>query len=256
MVFPFALDVMSRCRNKREKFLARVSAAAIVLCVVFTWSRGAWIGLIVTALLYLLIKTRKTLKVIFGLCFLVPVLPVILPQNVIRRFLSIGDMSDSSTYYRFHTWLGSFDMLGDNLYGGIGLGSSAFEKVYPKYAHAGIEAAEHSHNLFLQIAVMMGIFGLVAFLIVLLLFTQKNMEYFRDVKDSSASSGVAISAFCSAVAALCMGMFDYIWYNNRIFFLFWAVVGLSCAAVRISDSLAERTEAEVVCDKRSAFIDI
>jgi hypothetical protein len=138
----------------------------------------------------------------------------------------------------------------------IGLGSSAFEKVYPKYAHAGIEAAEHSHNLFLQIAVMMGIFGLVAFLIVLLLFTQKNMEYFRDVKDSSASSGVAISAFCSAVAALCMGMFDYIWYNNRIFFLFWAVVGLSCAAVRISDSLAERTEAEVVCDKRSAFIDI
>ena len=256
MIFPFALDVMSRCRNKREKFLTLTSIAAIVLCVVFTWSRGAWIGLIVAALLYLIIKTKKTLKVIFGLCLLVPVLPVILPQNVILRFLSIGDMSDSSTYYRFHTWLGSFDMLGDHFFGGIGLGSSAFRQVYPQYAHAGIEAAEHSHNLFLQIAVMMGVAGLAVFLIVLLLFAQKNMEYYRDEKDSSSFSGVAVSAFCSVAAALCMGMFDYIWYNNRIFFLFWAVFGLSCATVRISDSLTERTDTDAVCDRRSAFIDI
>ena len=256
MIFPFALEVTARCRNKRERFLAVVSIAAIVLCVVFTWSRGAWIGLIAVTLLYFIIKTRKTIKVLIGACFLVPVLPVILPQSVINRFLSIGDMSDSSTYYRFHTWLGSFDMLGDHLFGGIGFGSSAFERVYPQYAHAGIESAEHSHNLFLQITVMMGVVGLAVFLAVLLLFAQKNLEYYKNAKASGSYSGVAVAAFCSVMCAIVMGMFDYIWYNNRIFFLFWAVIGISCAAVRISDSLAERTENEIVFDRKSAFIDI
>ena len=256
MVFPFALGVMSRCKNKREKFLTFMSISAIVLCVVLTWSRGAWIGLIVAALLYFLIKTRKTLKALFGMCFLIPVLPIILPQNVILRFLSIGDMSDSSTYYRFHTWLGSFDMLEDHFFGGIGLGSSAFNQIYPQYAHAGIESAEHTHNLFLQITVMMGVCGLVAFLAVLLLFAQKNMEYYRSASNKDPRFSVAVSAFCSVVCAITMGMFDYIWYNNRIFFLFWAVLALSCAAVRISDSIAERTETEIVCDKKSAFLDI
>jgi O-antigen ligase len=165
-------------------------------------------------------------------------------------------MSDSSTYYRFHTWLGSFDMLGDHLFGGIGFGSSAFERVYPQYAHAGIESAEHSHNLFLQITVMMGVVGLAVFLAVLLLFAQKNLEYYKNAKASGSYSGVAVAAFCSVMCAIVMGMFDYIWYNNRIFFLFWAVIGISCAAVRISDSLAERTENEIVFDRKSAFIDI
>ena len=85
-------------------------------------------------------------------------------------------MSDSSTYYRFHTWLGSFDMLEDHFFGGIGIGSSAFNQIYPQYAHAGIESAEHSHNLFLQILLGLGIFGLILFAVVLFLYLQKSAE--------------------------------------------------------------------------------
>ena len=66
MVFPFALNLILRGRNKSEKFLAFFSAVSIAICVVFTWSRGAWLGLIVAAIVYLLIKTRKIIKVLFG----------------------------------------------------------------------------------------------------------------------------------------------------------------------------------------------
>ena len=170
--------------------------------------------------------------------------------------MSIGDLADSSTYYRVLTWRGSLDAILDNLFVGYGYGTAAFETAYPSYAYSGIEAAEHSHSLYLQILFGMGLLGFAVFFIVMLFFAQKNLEFFAKAELRKNQANVAVAAFVAFISALVMGMFDYIWYNNRIFFLFWAVIGLSCAAVRISDSIAERTESEIVFDRRSAFIDI
>ena len=41
--------------------------------------------------------------------------------------------------------------------------------------------------------------------------------------------GFAFSAICGF---LFMGLFDYVFYNNRIFLLFWLILGLSSAAIR------------------------
>ena len=255
MIFPLALDLLSRCKLGRERFLAFFSCTAITLCIVFTWSRGAWLGLIAATLVYLLIRSRKTLKAIFAFCLTIPILPFVIPSNVVNRFMSIGDLADSSTYYRVHVWKGSLAALADNLFGGVGYGNSAFERAYIEYAYAGIEAAEHSHNLFLQIAIQMGIVGLLIFVIAMLLFAQKNFEFFSKHADKK-QVGIAAAAFSAVVAALVMGMFDYIWYNNRLFLLFWALVGISCASVRVRDADDERRRVETVCDKTSAYIDL
>lgn len=239
IIFPFALDLVSRGRNKREKFLAGISALAIFTCVIFTWSRGAWVAAIASGLLYLLIKTRKTLKAIFACCLALPLTPMIVPNSVMTRFLSIGDMSDSSTFYRVYTWRGSLRALADNLWGGIGYGNSAFSQVYPMYAYAGIEAAEHSHSLYIQILLGMGIVGLVVFAALVLLFAQKSFEYLGDAQSKESFETVA-AALSAVAAALIMGLFDYVWYNNRIFFLFWAVLGIAAATVRVGKSKAER----------------
>ncbi len=255
MVFPFALDLILRSRNKSERFLARFSAASIVLCVIFTWSRGAWLGLIVSAIVYMLIKTRKIIKALFAFCFAIPILAIVLPPNIIRRFMSIGDLADSSTYYRVLTWRGSLDAISDNLFVGYGYGSPAFERAYPGYAYSGIEAAEHTHSLYLQILFGVGILGFAAFFIVLLFFAQKNLEFFKKT-ELRGQSNVAAAAFVSFVASLVMGMFDYIWYNNRILFLFWAIMGIASSVIRINDDLEKRKRVEETSDSRSACIDI
>ncbi len=255
IIFPFALNLIFKSRGRGEKFLAAFCTAAIALCTVFTWSRGAWLGLIVATVIYLLIKTRKVLKAFFAFCLALPLLSVIIPSNVLRRFMSIGDLSDSSTYYRVLTWRGSLNAVKDSLWGGYGYGTSAFERVYPTYAIAGIEAAEHTHSLFLQITFAMGVVGLVAFFIVMLLFAQKNLEYFTR-KETKSNSGVPAAAFAAVMAALVMGLFDNIWYNNRILFLFFAVMGIASAVIRISDESVRRTNIEVASDSSSAFIDL
>lgn len=232
IVLPFALCTLIQASMGRSRLLCSISVVSILLCIVFTWSRGAWLAAILCVVLFLLMYSRKTLRYIFMSCLFVPFLPFFLPQSVVKRFLSIGDMADSSTLYRVYTWKGSFRVIKDFFVGGIGYGTNAFQNIYPQYAYAGIEAAEHSHNLFLQIFIGTGIIGIVAFVIIMFLFTQMNLEHIRDSKDTVGKL-VIISAFSAVMSSLLFGMFDYTWYSYRVFFMFWSVIAIACACVRI-----------------------
>ena len=60
----------------------------------------------------------------------------VMPDTVIQRFTSIGDLGDSSTPYRVSIWMGSLAMLKDYWLCGIGPGTEAFNMVYPIYGYA------------------------------------------------------------------------------------------------------------------------
>ncbi|MBQ9085910.1 MAG: O-antigen ligase family protein [Clostridia bacterium] len=255
MVFPFALYALSRCCAKNEKLLCRISVGIILLCAVLTWSRGAWLAILISALLFALFNSPKTFRVIFFCILAIPFLPMVLPESVTIRFMSIGDMADSSLQYRMYTWKGALRLLRENFWGGIGYGNTAFREIYPQYAYAGIEAAEHSHNLFLQIMIGMGIGGLIVFLAVLLLGAQMNLEYIKNTKDLSTRLMV-VSALCSFVAILIMGLFDFVWYNYRLFFLFWVVLAMACAGTRIGNAEQQRHSFVAVSDDERATLDL
>ena len=153
--------------------------------------------------------------------------------------MSIGDLADSSSYYRLYTWKGTIDAIKDYFWSGAGYGATAYAEIYPQYAYAGIEAVEHSHNLFLQILFSVGIFGLLVFLAVLFLFAQKNFEFFKVSKDAKLKL-MASAAFSAVFTALIIGMFDYVWYNFRLLLMFWIMMAISCAYIRFGDREAMR----------------
>ena len=252
IVLPFALYMFSEAKSGKSKLLGGISIISILLCTVLTWSRGAWISAIFCVLLFALIYSKKTFRYIFLGCFIIPVLPFLLPQSVIRRFTSIGNLADSSTMYRVYTWRGTLNAIADNFMGGIGYGPTAFQSIYPQYAYAGIEAAEHSHNLFLQILLGTGISGLITFIIVIFLFAQMNFEYIKTSKDVSQKLIVA-AAVCSVMSTLLFGVFDYVWYSYRIFFLFWAVIAIAAACVRVGKEEARRHKAEFIYNENEIF---
>ncbi|MGN1128942.1 MAG: hypothetical protein ACI4T6_08325, partial [Candidatus Flemingiibacterium sp.] len=39
--------------------------------------------------------------------------------------------------------------------------------------------------------------------------------------------------FCGLLAVLVQGMTDYIWYNYRVFLMFWLLLGLSAAVRKV-----------------------
>ena len=239
IVFPFVLAAFHVTKNANEKVLLTIVGAALVVCTVFTWSRGSWLAMIASALVFFIIYNRKTFRVFGAALIFIPALPIILPQNIMARLLSITNLSDSSISYRIYTWKGTLEAIKAHFFSGIGFGTEAFQNVYPRYSYSGIEAAEHSHSLFLQIFISLGIIGLLLFGIILFLSFQKFFEYVKKPENKS-SKIYMIAVIASLVAAIIMGIFDYIWYNYRVLYIFWIVIALGCAFVRVGNYEIER----------------
>ena len=80
----------------------------------------------------------------------------------------------------------------------------------------------------------MGIFGLLVFLLLIFFFAQKNFEFLKNNESSSLRNYVS-AAFVAVVGVLVVGLFDYPWYNYRMYFLFFAVMAIAIACIRIGD---------------------
>ncbi len=254
MVFPLVLCCFLNSSGK-NRLLTLISSVSIFTCIIFTWSRGAWLALIISCLLYFLMYSKKTLRFLCAIIFIIPFAVFILPDNIIRRFMSIGDMADSSISYRVYTWKGTFNAIRENLLGGVGYGTETYREYYPTYSYAGMETAEHSHSLYLQLWFSLGIIGLIIFAVLMFLFVQQSLENIKTTTDTQNKMQTA-AVFCAIVAALIMGMFDYVWYNYRVFYVFWIMIALSSAYSRVDRADQRRKNVCYENDSQKAFIDI
>ena len=223
---PIALALMSITRD-RSKFRWFVGFCFIIACSVLTWSRGAWIGIAVSVVV-MLICMRHTLSVVMCTGLLVAFSGYILPSSVLERVLSIGSTADSSTLYRLNIWRGCADMATDLGLAGIGVGEGAFSRMYPKYVVAGAETAYHAHSLWLNILLMLGVCGLVIFAIMMFFFYQRAFTVCKNNDDADIRRIVA-AASSGISGLLVVGLFDYTWYNYRVMFAYFVVMGFVCA---------------------------
>ena len=224
--------------RKPNYLFAFVAGAA---CLIYTWARGAWLGFLFAAVVFLLMWNRRTMGVLLAAVLALPVAVPFLPESIVSRFSSIGDLTDTSTNYRVYIWRGSTNMLKDYWLTGIGVGEQAFDKIYPYYSFAGIEKAPHAHNLFLQLFIEVGIFGFLVFVAMLLCVFQTGFSLAKHGEDKTVRL-CGCGALCGVLAALVQGMTDYVWYNYRVFFVFWLMIGLVSAAHRIDRALREKKQ--------------
>ena len=198
------------------------------VCMILTFSRGAWLGLLFAgAVFVVLLNPRLILLAPFALVALY----FVLPDTVISRFTSIGNLGDNSTSYRVYIWMGTLAMLKHYWFCGVGPGMDAFNKVYPEYAYNAI-TAPHAHNLFLQITCDTGVCGIAVFLILLvafyrMMFTAIRREGDRTMKIFQIAGTSAVTGF------LVQSMTDYTFYNYRVLLLFWALLGLCVVFTRL-----------------------
>lgn len=272
LLIPLAVGMFVGFGEGIRRIQALFCLGCMGLCLLMTWSRGAWLGLLVAALLFLFLWHWRAVWLIFVGIASIPILPYVLPASIIERFASIGNLSDSSTSYRMYIWRASCEMIRDYGWTGIGIGEGAWRKVYPMYAYLGVETAPHAHNLFMQIWIETGIGGLFLFVAVLFLLLQSVFTLYwrlhtaREVnspatmRDAVGGSAVAqnrqdarnrsqiristAAPLCGVLAVLVQGMTDYAWYNYRVYLMFWLIVGLTSAAVRSADTYINNTITE------------
>ncbi len=231
MVLPLALALFLLSKTKLARLSSVVNFAAVALGLILSFSRGAWVGVIFAMAVFLLMWNKKSLTILLFSLLLIPFLPLILPESIVMRFLSIGNMGDSSTSYRVYIWRAAIDMIKDFFLFGIGAGEVNFKAVYPQYAYSGIERVPHTHNLYFQVFLEGGVFAFISLMAMLTVFVSVVVSFISKEKNGFPRL-VAAAGLAGIFGALLQGATDYIWYNYRVYFLFFALMGISVAAVR------------------------
>jgi putative inorganic carbon (HCO3(-)) transporter len=230
LAIPISAGLAIAAKSAAARLLAVGAVGVELVCMLLTFARGGWLGLIVSAMLFLTLIDRR-----FLLLGIVGILAAyfLLPEVYISRFTSIGDLSDGSTSYRLQIWLGTLTMLGDYWFTGIGPGTAAFNKIYPLYSYNTV-AAPHSHNLLLQIVCDAGIMSLVVFLAAITSFFRAMCSSLARERDR-ASRILQISIISAVTGFLVQGLTDYSFYNYRVELIFWGVIALGALAARRSE---------------------
>jgi O-antigen ligase len=229
LIVPITIGMFFIRKDKLEKVVYSGMSLVMLICLILTLSRGAWLGMMVALAIFVFLKDKRL--IILGATLLLT-LPFVLPSSVINRFTSIGNLKESSSAYRYSVWIGSIDIIKDFWIAGIGIGTKAFEFIYPGYAVVGATYALHSHNFYLQIIIETGILGFAVFLIMLLTF-YKNMFSTARESDDNTLSTLAIALISGMSGYLFYGIFDNSWYDFRMVLMFWIITALGMSAYNI-----------------------
>lgn len=234
LIIPFAFASLLTARSRQGKVFYTFAFLVMLVCLVLTYSRGSYVGIIIAAAVFLILLDRRF---IFPGILLAVIVFFALPATFVSRIMSIGDMSDTSTSYRVFIWLGTLAMLRDYWFCGVGPGQGAFMKVYPVYAYSAI-SAPHAHNLFLQITCDTGISGLLLFIAIIYQYFKNMISSLRRKGDPEGRIFV-IAGITSILGFSVQSMTDYTFYNYRVMLLFWIVLGIGLLFTR-SDNTEEQ----------------
>jgi len=202
----------------RKGWLNIFFAAILILleiCLIFqTGSRGAWLALAGQLFLLLIfcgcfVSWRWSLS-LGGLALTGVIAFFLKKPNFLHRLLSVFSSHDnSSNSFRMHVWDACLHMFAENAFFGVGVGSKSFYEAYGIYMDSGYRSLG-AYNLFLEIAVEMGMLGLMAlfFLILSVMY-----QAYRQIKKHQIE-GVCLSICLTGV--LLSGLFDIIVLRPQI----------------------------------------
>jgi len=156
---------------------------------------------------------------------------VLFVSSIRARVISIFAMrGDSSTSFRFNVYQSALKMAHDNWLLGIGIGNQNFREIYGLYMKTGFDALS-SYSVFLEMVVESGIFALIAFLLFLLIFAKKSLNFILSSRNLKSSVIVGVSLI-SVTAVMVHGLVDTIFFRPQVQFVFWGMVAFVSAVLK------------------------
>ena len=226
-------------RSWGARATAALAALSAAVCIVFTFSRGAWIALGVGGLLFALLllgwlgerfdaRVRPWLPVALlgGLACALVLVAGLVPAVGERAASIFTGRGDSSNNFRLNVWAAVIDMIRAFPFTGIGPGNRTFEAIYPFFQRPKYNALS-AYSIFLEIAVEMGILGILAFAwLSLTVLVQGLVTWFARVRTDERTLWAA-AAVASVVALLVDGATDTVWFRPAVQIVWWVL----CAVI-------------------------
>jgi O-antigen ligase len=202
----------------------------IIILIVFTKTRSAWIGAAIVIITYASIVDKRYL-----ICLLLMPLVLYLP-GVEDRMVDLESGNANYQYARLNSyawrkllWQSALDWLMANPSLLLGYGLGSFRHYLPEFFYkAAAEGGNDPHNVYLQIFFEMGTFGLLTFIWLFYALFGKLLKGYS--VDRAGSIIIMALLFSYLIACFSDNVLDYLvfqWY-------FWFIMGVVCAWYRLA----------------------
>lgn len=226
---PIALYMLRETIQKKRKVLSfglLFTIYCLLIAIFYAKSTGGLIG-VLGAIGLLLLFYKKTRYWILGLGFVGLIGLILLPTtNPIKQELLLKDRSGQ---IRIHIWKETTEFLKDSPLLGAGL-SSYTDRIEPYHTTVngeGIEIFHHPHNIFLTMWVNLGIFGLIAFVWIVVSLFRIQMTVYKGIDKMPVLDYYLLAVLFTIIV---MGLVDSPYIKNDWALFFWMIPGLLIAS--------------------------
>lgn len=159
MSIPIGFALAFNEKRIAKKIYYWISNMTMIICLAFTFSRGAWLAFVFSMLIYGILKERKVLYMLILIIF---TLPIVAPSIVQRMLymLSPTYVESSSRGGRIARWSIAIQVFFENIMFGVGFG-----RFGGAVAKRNFDDAFYVDNFYLKSACEMGLIGALMLII-------------------------------------------------------------------------------------------
>ena len=233
LVWPFLLLAPWGLARKANRYLTWGAMIGVAVLGYLTFSRAAWMGMLVETALCVLLLSRRRLKVALiggAVCLaLLGSLILLVPgathgerwSQLLRNPEKVGGTAGDLMALWSHSW----NEIKKDPFVGIGFGRHSFSKAYPGFRSSHQPLLWHAHNMFVDAALQMGVQGFLLLIIIM------GLIFWRLWPKAPPAKGDMLGIFGSACAVMVIGfavrnMSDDFFVKDSAL-LFWLLTGLA-----------------------------
>lgn len=224
--------VAARRNSLLPRWLILIGVAAMFLCLVLTFSRGAFLGLGVSLVVIAFVKYRRLLPLLLIGAVVFWFIP--LTQDYISHLLDAFAGADRATQMRLGEYQDAFTLISRYPIFGVGfLGSPDLD------TYIGVS------SVYLLMAEQMGLVGVAAFLLTMGIFFIRSLQAWLDGLQHDPTLSPILLGVCAAlIGAMTAGVVDHYFFNldfPHSVTLFWMFVGLGVTTILLYRTQTEKS---------------
>jgi len=183
MVVPIMLALVREQPHRWQRWGFGLAAGLCTISVIFTYSRGAWLGLAASAF-FMFMRSKRKILIALALAPVIFAGSLLVPSKLLERAESIGNyQKDGSAMQRIHTWIVAWNIASESPATGAGFDFEDSPDRDRWFRHGAPDIYQHmdlvqsAHSIYLQVLGQHGFvaFGLYLFLMFSTLWKCKSL---------------------------------------------------------------------------------